>query len=506
MGNKLASKVVNQAKVWIGCKEIDGTHRQIIDVYNSHKPLARGYAVTYTDAWCATFVSACSIVAGCTTILPTECGCDRMIDLFKKLGEWVENDAYIPSPGDVVFYDWDDSGNGDNTGFSDHVGIVEACDGKTITVIEGNYSDSVKRRTLLVNGRYIRGFGVPKYDNEENTAPVPTPPATEKKTVDELAREVINGNWGNGDDRVKALTEAGYDYTAVQNKVNEILKGGATTTTTPATTTVTDAAKTIWDFLKGKGLNDFAVAGIMGNLFAESALRSNNLQNSYEKSLGYTDESYTKAVDNGTYTNFVYDAAGYGLVQWTYWSRKKALKEFADKCKASIGDLTMQLEFLWKELQEYTSVMNILKEATTILEASNAVLLNYERPADQSATAKRTRANYGQTYFDKYAGTTTTVQVNEEKPQQTPGKVTATAYAQGFQSNLAGVYYATTTLNLRNDAGTSSKILTTLAQGTTVRNYGYFTAANGVKWLYVQATVNNVLYTGFCSVNYLQKM
>ena len=94
----------------------------------------------------------------------------------------------------------------------------------------------------------------------------------------------------------------------------------------------------IWSFLMERINNPYGVAGLMGNLYAESGLRPNNLQNSYEKSLGMTDESYTAAVDNGSYTNFVRDSAGYGLAQWTYWSRKQALKEFADWLNLSIGE------------------------------------------------------------------------------------------------------------------------------------------------------------------------
>lgn len=163
---ELRQKVVGIAQSYIGCKESDGSHRKIIDLYNSHKPLARGYAMKYTDAWCSTFASAVAIVAGLTDIIPTECGCEKHIQLFKKIGSWQENDAYVPSPGDYVFYDWDDSGAGDCTGSADHVGIVEKVSGQTITVIEGNYSNSVKRRNIAVNGRYIRGYGVPKYSSK----------------------------------------------------------------------------------------------------------------------------------------------------------------------------------------------------------------------------------------------------------------------------------------------------------------------------------------------------
>lgn len=167
-------KIIAQARSWIGCKESDGSHKQIIDVYNADKPLPRGYKVSYTDAWCATFVTACAIKGGATDIIPKECSCNKMIELFKKLGCWIENDAHVPSPGDIMFYDWDDDGKGDNKGEVEHVGIVEKVSGNTITVIEGNYKKECKRRTLDIDGKYIRGYGVPKYDVEPTAAAVVT--------------------------------------------------------------------------------------------------------------------------------------------------------------------------------------------------------------------------------------------------------------------------------------------------------------------------------------------
>lgn len=186
------AKVVSIAQSYIGCKESDGSHKKIIDLYNSHKPLARGYAVKYTDAWCSTFASAVAIAAGLTGIIPTECGCEKHIALFKALGSWQENDAYVPAPGDYIFYDWQDGTNyatTDNTGAADHVGIVEKVSGQTITVIEGNYSNAVKRRTLAVNGRYIRGYGVPKYGSGTASAAPAAPAQTAKPTVTEKKAE-----------------------------------------------------------------------------------------------------------------------------------------------------------------------------------------------------------------------------------------------------------------------------------------------------------------------------
>lgn len=161
-------KFVKKMQSYVGLKESDGSHMKIVNIYNGHKPLARGYKLKSTDSWCAATVSAAAIECGYTGIIPTEVSCPQMIELFKKLGEWQENDAYKPSLGDVVFYDWDDSGYGDNKGVSDHVGVVEKVSGNKVIVIEGNKNNAVGRRTLEVNGRYIRGYGVPKYDGKSS--------------------------------------------------------------------------------------------------------------------------------------------------------------------------------------------------------------------------------------------------------------------------------------------------------------------------------------------------
>lgn len=159
----LRNKVVTIAKSWLNYGESTGKHKAIIDTYNRITPLPVGYKVKYTDEWCATFVSAVGWKAGLSDIILPECSCIRMIELYKKKKRWQESDSYVPSPGDIVMYDWSDTGKGDNTGNPDHVGIVTSVSGDTIQVIEGNKSENVGYRYLKKNGRYIRGFCLPDY-------------------------------------------------------------------------------------------------------------------------------------------------------------------------------------------------------------------------------------------------------------------------------------------------------------------------------------------------------
>ena len=140
----------------------------------------------------------------------------------------------------------------------------------------------------------------------------------------------------------------------------------------------------------------------MGNLYVESGFNPKNLQGSYERKLGMTDSQYTNAVDDGSYTNFSHDSAGYGLAQWTYSTRKEALLTYAKENGQSIGDLDMQLEFLWKELQAYKACLRVLKEAKSVREASDAVVVYYEKPKNQSEEGKQNRENYGQRYYDMF--------------------------------------------------------------------------------------------------------
>lgn len=162
--NELRQKVAGIINAWVGATKGTPKHLDILEVYNNHRPLARGYKVKVTDAYCATTVSAAYIRAGIAEYTGTECGVEKYTLVAKKLGIWVENDAHTPKIGDACVYDWDDNGVGDCTGAGDHIGIVTKVSTGSFTVTEGNMTGGkVGKRTMAVNARYIRGFICPDF-------------------------------------------------------------------------------------------------------------------------------------------------------------------------------------------------------------------------------------------------------------------------------------------------------------------------------------------------------
>ena len=210
---KLRQLAVDTIISWEGYTEANGKHKKIVDLYNSQSKLPSGYKVKYTDAWCAIAVSAVGVQLGISEVLLPECSCGRMIDLYKEAGRWEEKDSYVPDIGDLIMYDWDDSGSGDNTGAPEHVGMVIEVDKTNIYVMEGNKNNAVARRTIKINGRYIRGFCLPDYakaskeykfpaankttSTVKNTTTTSTTSTTQKKitpvTVSTTVPEVRNG-------------------------------------------------------------------------------------------------------------------------------------------------------------------------------------------------------------------------------------------------------------------------------------------------------------------------
>ena len=167
-GNELRRKVADIINAWDGATRGSAKHLEILNIYNNHKPLARGYPVQVNDAYCATTTSAAYIKAGIAEYTGTECGVGKYVEIAKKKGIWTESDAHTPKVGDACVYDWQDGADyatTDNTGAPDHIGIVAQVGGGTFVVTEGNMNGGkVGKRTMKVNGRYIRGFITPDFD------------------------------------------------------------------------------------------------------------------------------------------------------------------------------------------------------------------------------------------------------------------------------------------------------------------------------------------------------
>lgn len=214
-----ANDIIRTAKNFLGANESDGSFKRIIDIYNTIKPLPVGYELQYTDDWCDAFVSACAWLDDAHELIGAECGVERHIEIFKEKGIWIEDGSIVPRVGDIIVYNWDKS-NQPNDGFADHIGFVVNVEGDYINTIEGNVSQSVAYRRYPVGSGYIRGFARPKYAEGTNTSTDTQKPL---KTTQEVAEEVINGVWGNNEERKRRLEAAGYDYDAVQGYVNYLL-------------------------------------------------------------------------------------------------------------------------------------------------------------------------------------------------------------------------------------------------------------------------------------------
>ncbi len=269
------------------------------------------------------------------------------------------------------------------------------------------------------------------------------------------------GLGGNHSDIYDWFPNFGKDMTTVRDDVAKLLAEDAAVhaVEAPAVPAVAvgaeDNEKAIWDRLYATIQNPYGVAGVMGNFMAESSLRANNLQNTYEKSLGMSDDQYTAAVDSGAYTNFVHDSAGYGLYQATYWSIKESLLNYAKTCGKSIGDRDLQVDHFLKMMkEEYTAIWKVLTTATTVREASDAVLLKFERPADQSEAVQVKRAGFGQTYFDKYAPAASTVPSETAEEKKPAIAVSAT---QAKYINATGTHYISNSGSDENGAYTGGQ-------------------------------------------------
>ena len=315
-------------------------------------------------------------------------------------------------------------------------------------------------------------------------------------------------------------------------------------------------------FFKEKGLNEYARAGLAGNLYVESKFNFNILQNKGRNELHWTSEQYTANVDNGSYGNFENDRYGYGLCQWTSAGRKSGYLNLAKSKNLSIGSSEVGLEWLWTELSTAykKSVLIPLQNGKSVDECSRIVMCKFERPADQSEENQRKRSSisiefYNKYYnkkdpsdpiqgFDKYVfqkddtiyslakkyNTTvdymmdinrgiisdarfikegTKINVPKTKTSNTSEiKIDNTIIesAKFKDEKIAGTYTCINPVNLRKAANTNDPAIIVIPKNSIIKCYGYFNKTAMKKWYKVQVTIGNVKYTGYVDSSNINKI
>ena len=155
-------RVLRAAASLVGVRGGSAAHQQLVNDYNSVRPLPVGYAVKNTDDWCDVFVTTIFQREGLSDLVGRECGVERHIQIFKRLGIWNEDGGSTPKAGDIITFNWDQDSQ-PNNGFADHIGIVESVSNGVIHTIEGNSNDQVRRKTYRIGHGNIRGFASPRY-------------------------------------------------------------------------------------------------------------------------------------------------------------------------------------------------------------------------------------------------------------------------------------------------------------------------------------------------------
>lgn len=257
------------------------------------------------------------------------------------------------------------------------------------------------------------------------------------------------------------LRKFGKDMEWFRDEVSKILTSGSITEANKPISTANNNCSEylVYEYLReNTDLNNSVICGIMANLRAESGFISTNLQNSYESKLGYSDLEYTAAVDNGSYNDFVGDKAGYGLAQWTYWSRKQKLLDYAKSKNTSIGDYKMQLDFLISELKEYKDLWNYFTTCANDLDAAYGCgftfCYDFERPANRENNSK-SRGEKAKEYFNKYNKPNTVVEKPvEETIKPSTGNLTyETIHINSTYDFVGGLQYRSS----RAETGSEAK-------------------------------------------------
>ena len=256
--------------------------------------------------------------------------------------------------------------------------------------------------------------------------------------------------------------------------------------------------QTIWTFLKNKGLNNLAVSGIIGNLYAESGLQSNNLEDTRNRDFGWTDAQYTAYVDNGQYTRFIYDQAGYGIAQWTIKSRKEKLYNLCKGRSKSISDLNCQMDLLFNELVDM-GLLTKLKNVQSIREASDIILFDFENPLNKSEKVQEYRASLSEQVYNRLKdykiiiGGNNTMKYTASNPPLKCIMTNSTCFQQTRKMDIKGVLWHSTGANnpylkryvqpSEND-GNYTKLIKLLGKNTLDNDWNHIDIQAGVNaWI-----------------------
>ena len=492
-----AEDLVRIAKKYVGYHE-KASNRDLEDFYANSgsgnytifaERLARaGYYQPGSNkngfAWCDVYVDAMFLELTGSRALGEwlECqtgelgaACQYSANYYMQAGRYDRE----PRLGDQIFFYAD--------GCIGHTGIVTRVENDGVYTVEGNSSDQVAERHYSIYSDYIAGFGHPRYDMEPGDIDPGPDPGQEYpmlkygdkgiwvRTLQTMLQDLGYSVGPSGADG-----EFGY-YTKsavlqLQNKYGLEVNGEVGDDTWNLIRKLHDGGdikpepvpngkliptilreEDIWAYLSAFGFNDFAVAGIIGNMYAESRLSSINLEDSWEGRIGYNDTSYTEAVDNGTYTRFADDYCGYGLCQWTWGPRKKGLLGYAQTNRKSIGDSPMQLDYFYKELKsDYFGVYSTLLNATSVEEASTKMVTDFERPAGYNTEKVQAyRASLCQQYYDKYRSSGSISQNPDGYPTLSYGSTGN--YVKDLQEKLIKLGYSCGPYGADGDFGNDTK-------------------------------------------------
>jgi hypothetical protein len=191
------------------------------------------------------------------------------------------------------------------------------------------------------------------------------------------------------------------------------------------------SAQNIYKKLREAGLTHAGACGMLGNLMAESSLRANNAQDGMTS---LSDAGYTEKFDNDPVSCYK-DGVGYGLAQWTYWTRKKALAEFANSRGVSIADEDMQVDFAVHELRtDYSGLFSFLCQTDDMYAATDRICREFERPAVNNVVKRYELAQV----FDRDLRDVRPVEAPYFPPDQSILILQAVLVANGYNTELTG--------------------------------------------------------------------